>query len=289
MLFLIASCKENNKLTFKKENLNSEIQDTIIQNISKSCDEVQMKNIFEYYFCKDWDILNEAEIKKIIKSAELGDGGEGDSRTLHYTTSESPIWITADMIIGVKKYRLKINAGSYFYLTDESNIVSLYFCKSNKFRTFFISGIGTEDDNIYARLKSENRNKVESIKTNLNSWKGEYNFDNGNFEQSYKSYHVKIENNNCVFYQGDLPATEIECLIYQNSKELFLYVKSESFKESKFDKSLYESLGEGDFLLKIKKRKNKIYIQSPKIKYWNEKNKKFEDNIDIETEFVSKL
>lgn len=292
---LMISCKESKKnISLAKDITNKEYsilknQDTIIKNISKNCEEAQKKNIYEYYLCREWKMLDELQIKDILKSGELGDGGEGDSRMLHYTTSEFPIWITADMIVGKHKNKLKINGGSYFYLTNDRNITSLYFCKNNKHRTFFISGIGTEDDELYNELKIKNWDKIKSIKTNLNSWQGNYDFDNGNFEQSYKNYHVKIENNRCFFYQGDLPACEIECIVDMHDNELFLYIKSDEFKKSKYDISLVQLLNEGDYLLKIIKRDKKFYIQSPLIKYWNDKSNTFQQNIEIETQITSKI
>jgi hypothetical protein len=290
ILCLMISCKESKKsISLSKDISNKEYsilkkQDTIIENISKNCEEAQERNIYDYNLCKEWKILDESQIKEILKSGELGDGGEGDSRALHYTSSEFPIWITADMTVGKQKYKLKINGGSYFYLTNDKNITSLYFCKNNKYRTSFISGIGTEDDELYEKLKIKNWDKINSQKTDLNLWQGNYNFDNGNFEQSYKSYHIKIEKNTCILYQGDLPACEIECIVDRHDNELFLYIKSEKFKKSQYDVSYVESLSEGDYLLKIIKRNNKFYIQSPIIKYWNEKSKTFEKNIEIESE-----
>lgn len=293
IMYLIISCKENKKeirssrdISNKKYS-NSNNQDTIIDNISKNCEEAQERNIYDYNLCNDWKILNELQIKRILKSGELGDGVEGDSRTLHYTSSELPIWITADMIVGKQKYKLKIDGGSYFYLINSRNIESLYFCKNNKYRTSFISGIGTEDDEQYEKLKIKNWDKIRSTKTDLSLWQGNYNLDNGNFEQGYKTYHIKIENNTCIFYQGDLPACQVDCLVDIYDNKLLLYVKSDKFKKSQYDVSFIESLSEGDYLLKIIKRNNKFYIQSPTIKYWNEKSEKFERNVEIETQKVN--
>ena len=188
------------------------------------------------------------------------------------------------MFINGNKYKLKINSGSYFYITDNRNVTSLYLNKNNKYRSLFLSGIGIEDDELYQKLQIENWNKIKLINKNLNSWKGVYSFNNGNFEQSYQSYHIKIENNACVFYQGDLPACEIDCIVDIDGSDVFLYIKSDYFKKSNYDISLVKSLSEGDFLLKMVKYKNKVYVQSPIIKYWNDKNKIFEKNIQIEAE-----
>ncbi|WP_433815528.1 hypothetical protein [Flavobacterium johnsoniae] len=289
ILFLIISCRENKKISISQQNLISENQDTIIENVSKNCKEAQERNIYDYYLCRDWKILDPAQIKKIVKSGELGDGGESDARMLHYASAEFPIWIESDMTIGKHKYKLKINGGSYFYLTNDKNITLLYFCKKNKWRSFFISGIGVEDDELYEKLKVNSWDKVKSTKPDLKEWEGNYNFDNGNFEQSYRSYHVKIESNICIFYQGDLPACEIECISDNYGNELNLYIKSDEFKKSQYDISLVESLSEGDYLLKIIKKNHKIFIQSPLIKYWNSKSNTFEKNIEIEAQIDSKF
>lgn len=292
LIFLIAlmllSCRENKKIYIIKQNPILENHDTIIENISKNCKEAQERNIYEYNLCRDWKILNETQIKKIVKSGELGDGVESDTRMLHYASAEFPIWIEADMIIGKHKYKLKINGGSYFNLTNDKNITSLYFCKKNEYRSFFISGIGVEDDDLYEKLKVNSWDKVKTTKPDLNTWEGNYNFDNGNFEQGYMSYHIKIENNTCIFYQGNLPACEIECLSYNYGNELNLYIKSNGFKKSQYDISLVESLSEGDYLLKIIKKKHKFFIQSPLIKYWNDKSSIFEKNIEIEAQIKTR-
>lgn len=288
ILFFIFSCKEVKKNISlskdikEKEYLISENKDTIIGNISKSCRELQERDIHEYYLCREWKIPNEIEIRKILKSGELGDGEEGDSRTLHYAASELPMWITADMSIGNRKYKIKINGGSYFYITNQENKTSLYFCKNRKYRNFFISAIGVDDDEIYERLKIKIFNQIKTQKTDISSWKGNYNFDNGNYEQGYRNYHIKIEKDDCFFYQGNLPACMIDCIAFENDNELLLYIKSNEFRKSEYDISLIESLEEGDFLLKIFKIKNKYFIKSALIKYWDDKKEKFNENINIE-------
>lgn len=291
MFCLIISCKDfENKIVVAKVNKSEqsifENKDTLIENISKNCKEAREKNIYEYYLCRNWDVIDDTIIKKILKSGELVDNDEGAIRELHYTSTESSIWLYADMTIGTQKYKIEINAGSYFYLINDQNVKSLYVCKNNKYRTSFVSGIGTEDDEMYEKLKIENWNKIKSLKTDLNSWKGNYSFDNGDYEQGYQGYHIKIENNKCVFYQGDLPACEIECIADNDMDELNLYIKSEEFKKSQYDTTLIESLSEGDYLLKILKRSNKVFIKSPLIRYWNDRKSKFEKNIEIETQFT---
>jgi hypothetical protein len=164
------SCKEINKNisisknSNKKEKIISQNRDTIIDNISKNCKDLQKKNIYEYYLCKEWKTLNEIEIRKILNSGELGKGGEGDSRKLHYTASELPIWITADMSIATSKYKVKINGGSYFYITNQDNKTSLYFCNNSKYRNFFLSDIGTEDDELYEKLQLQCYNQIATQK-----------------------------------------------------------------------------------------------------------------------------
>lgn len=280
------SCKEVkknipiSKNIKEKEFFISESRDTIIENISKKCQEAQ--DIYEYYLCREWKIPNEMQIREILKSGELGDGGEGDSRKLHYATSELPIWITADMSIGNKKYKIKINGGSYFYITNQDNKTSLYFCKNNKYRSFFISAIGTEDDELYEKLQLKNYNQIKTQKADLNLWQGVYDFDNGNYEQGYRNFHITIEKDRCFFYQGNLPACMIDCITYQNDNELLLYIKSNEFKKSEYDISLIQSLEEGDYLLKIFKINNKYFINSRLIKYWDDKREKFDENINIE-------
>lgn len=292
MFCFIISCKGDNKIVAVKDSASeksiSKNEDTIIDNVSKNCIEAQEKNIYEYYLCKNWNLLDDVKIKKILKSGELSDTGEGGARELHYATTESSIWIDADMTIGTKKYKLKINGGSYFYVINDKNVKSLYLCKNNRYRTSFISAIGTEDDDNYEKLKITNWSNVKSLKTDLKAWKGNYNFDNGNYEQGYQAYHIEIENNKCIFYQGDLPACKIECMVNNNGDELNLYIKSEEFKKSQYDITLVESLSEGDYLLKIIKKNNKVYVKSALIKYWNDKNSKFEKDREIETEFMMK-
>jgi hypothetical protein len=61
-----------------------------------------------------------------------------------------------------------------------------------------------------------------------------------------------------------------------------LYIKSNDFKKSEYDISLFQSLEEGDYLLKMFKIKNKYFINSRIIKYWDDKNEKFNENINIE-------
>lgn len=284
---LMVSCKEDNKIVAmtdsSTEKLISKIGDTIIDNVSKNCKEAKEKNIYEYYLCKSWDVLDDLKIKKILKSGELSDTEDGGARELHYVTTESSIWLNTDMIIGEEKYKLKINGGSYFYLINNKNVKSLYLCKNNRYRKLFISGIGTEDDDIYEKLKIANWNMVNSLHADLNTWKGSYSFDNGNYEQGYKSYHIEIKDDKCLFYQGDLPACKIECIADNGGDELNLYIKSEEFKKSQYDVTLIDSLSEGDFLLKIIKKNNKVYVKSVLIKYWNDNENKFEKNKEIET------
>ena len=287
-VILVFSCKENevdSSYVNKTENKIypiTERQDTIIENISKICEESKNNNIVEYNLCKEWKILDEKIIRKIIKSGELGDGSEGDSRALHYTTSEFPFWITADMTIGNSKYKLKINGGSYFYITNQKNKSSLYFCNNNKYRNYFITGIGSEDDELYTDKIIKIGNEIKSLNTDLSTWIGDYDFDNGIYEQGYKNYHIKIEKDKCIFYQGQLPACMVECLAYKEGNELLFYLKSNEFKKSQYDISLIESLQENDYLLKISKNKNKYFINSKLIKYWDEKKNKFNENVDIE-------
>ena len=72
----------------QKEKLIQNQQDTIIKNISKNCVDIKKNNIYDYYLCKEWKILNEIEIRKILKSGELIDYNDS-ALTLHYTTTES--------------------------------------------------------------------------------------------------------------------------------------------------------------------------------------------------------
>lgn len=288
LIITIISCKNEIKTDsilsqkIENKNLGTKQEDTIIKNISKVCDELEEKNINEYFLCKRWDLLNKDQIKDILKNSKKGNNVEGDARTLHYAASQFPIWTTADVVIGKKIYKIKINGGSYFYLIDSENKTSLYFCKSENCRKYFITGIGTEDDAIYTNKIINIDKEIKSINTDLSSWIGFYEFDNGTYEQGYKSYHVKIEKNNCIFYQGDLPAYEVKCVTLLINNELFLYMKSDIPKDAKYDTSYLQNFQQGSYLLKIFKITNKLYLKTNLIKYWDEAQKDFTYNKNIE-------
>jgi hypothetical protein len=255
--------------------------DTIVQNIKKSCDESKEKSIDEYFLCQKWDLLNEKQIKAIIKNSKKGDDGIGDSHTLHYATSEFSIFTTADIKIKDKLYKIKIYAGSYFYLTDSENKTTLYFCENKNLRNYFITGIGPEDDEIYEKKQLLVNNEIKTLNTDLSSWIGFYEFDNGTYEQGYKNYHIKIEKNNCIFYQGDLPAEQIYCKVLIFNDQLYLYQKEE-IKNAEYDVSYLQNSQQGDYLFKIFKVKNKYFVKTNLIKYLDDKTKEFVENYNIE-------
>lgn len=263
------------------DSLTQKNQDTIVQNISKNCIDTKTVSLDEHYLCKNWLVLNEAQIKKILKYSRKGDGAGNDSHILHYATSQFSIFTTADIKIKKNLYKIKIYGGSYFYLTDSKNKTTLYFCENENLRKYFITGIGPEDDETFENYRLNIDNQIKMLNTDLTSWIGLYEFDNGTYEQGYKNYHINIKKNSCVLYQGDLPAQEVYCRVLIFDNELYLY-QEEEIKNAEYDISYLQNSQQGDYLLKISKTNNKYFIKTKLIKYLDDKTKEFIENYNIE-------
>ena len=286
IVVIFLSCKHENQNIVLKDKIEKSnkitlgINDTVVDKITKNCIDCMQKNVSVYYLCNKWKLLNEKQIKQVLSIGEKGNK-ETDFYELHDTASEYPIWIYANIKIGKSNFKIEINPGSYFYLVDDRGNRTLYFCRQNKFRKYFVSGLGPEDDELYRKQIVDVDKQIKSINTDLTSWTGIYEFDNGIYEQGYKNYHIIIKKNSCILYQGDLPAQEVDCRVLILNNELYLYQKDQ-IKNAEYDITYLQNSQQGDYLLKISKTNNKYYVNTRLVKYLDEKKKKFVENYDIE-------
>jgi hypothetical protein len=274
LIFLVClqSCNsQSKKSSFIVNTLKKEI------NIEKAKEESN-NNLLLY---KKWK-LSSTDVEEVFKLSQPISDEE-----FHDLYEVTPCKYKCNIIYNKKSYILEINSGSYIILKDNKTVKRLG-CKSKKCKDFFIfPPQGAEIDEqivneTYQKiLDSLNSSKIEKSKIS-DIWYGEYTFDNGNYEQSYKKYTIVISNEKSFLYLGDLPACKIICYPEIVDNRLLLHYDNKNTDKSKYDYTIIKNSKNGDILLKIFKNKNKYFINSALINYWNDITHKFDENVNIE-------
>ena len=273
LLLQIISCSAEDK---KESSKNSESTITV-KNIQKTCYKNVSKNIIDYSLCSNWT-LTENDIKEIISLGKKNTSSE----IVNIMTPEVPSWISADLVINEKPFKIEINAMSYYYLIDNKGNRELYtFSNENKDKAekYFIRVLSEEDDQKFENNKKESKQNLINKSSDLSKWIGTYTFDNNNYEQLYRKYTLIIDSKNSNFYEGDLPGCKIYLIPFISENELYFYFDGEKTDCSGYDTSFIDKLQDGEFIFKIStKNDGGKYFQSPIIKYWNDKKNDFETN-----------
>jgi len=284
MLFLTTSCSKGEKkmagISDQKAIFNE--HSISVNNITKICDENLNKNIYELNLCLDWS-LNEAEIIKIISLGEKNNSSE----TLNLLSNENSSWIYADIIKDKVSYKLQINPMSFYFLTDSKGNREFYTFHGNasiKVQKYFVRILSEEDDKNYEDKLDQAKNNRLKEKIDVSNWEGKYTFDNNNFNQLYKNYHLVIDSSQIYFYEGNLPGCQIYCIPYIYKNELYLYYNGSKTNCSGYDTTIIDNLQDGDLLLKLSKKNNIKYLKSPIIKYWNDSIADFTQNVSFQIE-----
>ncbi|MCT2560901.1 hypothetical protein [Chryseobacterium herbae] len=276
---LFFNCKKSpTSLSPKEEKIKN---DTIISNISSSCNENIQSNIYNYLLCSSWAKLNEADIKYILHFAKENRSSE----IINTIEPEMPAWVNSDVKINNIDYQLQVNAMSYLYLTDKKS-------KTRKLLTFdvkdvpaiekyFVRKLTEDDDENYEYKLSKVKNDLKKVKMDISKWAGIYSFDNNNYDQLYKKYTLNVSSNGIYLYEGELPGCKIYCTPYTIDDKIYFYYDADKTICSNFDTSLIDNLQNGDLILKAYGKDGKKYIQSPIIPYWDDKSLDFKKNTPI--------
>ncbi|MCX8533189.1 hypothetical protein [Chryseobacterium luquanense] len=225
---------------------NAQKKDIVISNITKSCDNLLGSNIYDYELCKNWKTLSKKKVKKIILLSDTV-----SHHTIHYAATEFPFWINADISMNNKKYKMKINGGSYFYLSEVStNKVQLYAFKEPSL-DYFICGIGSEDDS----LCIENKQLAKEIVINNNNkilsmWKNAYNLKDKNDNM----YEIFIDEDKCLV---SLNKNQLKCIILKEGNKVIKIYSGERVKVAGYKQ---EQFNEGDYVTTLYKMKNTFKI-----------------------------
>ena len=218
---------------------------------------------------KNWKINND-EILNIFKTSK-----KITPHILHYAYGNLPCEVKGVAVLNEKNINFTINSGGYFYLGNE-----IYGCNSPECFKYFPKEAQDNDD---ADVDVSNDMPLKKGKTKISDiWYGEYTFDNNNYEQSYRKFTIVISKEKCFFYEGNLPACLINCNPKIIDDKLFLSYDFNKTDRSTYDYTIIKNSLDRDLLLKISKNKNKYFINSELIKYWDEKKNKFNENVDIE-------
>ena len=224
------------------------INDTVITNIRKSC--MADKNINDYELCKNWKLLTAKDIIAIISNADTC-----TDHTLHYAATKFPFWMLANMATAGKKYEVKINAGSFFQITDKTTNVSKLYCSvSNKYRKFFISNIGAEDDSLYKNIK---RAAIQNTKpTNKHTLQtGIFTFTN---TRSGKKYSIVNNNKECFIQTVNNKNEKLQCsTLTINKNKIIFYARYKPAPHFNF-----ANTNDGDYIFTLKNVAGKFCIQS---------------------------
>ncbi|GEM_PF-2582860 len=272
LLSFIYNCKDQKEKNFVREKTTAN-SDTIITDIKKDCDINIEHNIYNYLLCQSWKNLNENDLKTILHYAKE----ENDAEVLNVIGKEVPSWIVADLKTNSKNYKLKVNGYSYIKLINalgSEKILTFDAENRSKVEKYFIRNLTEDDDENY----NEKLKNIKPAIIDLKNWKGNFKFDNNNYDQLYKKYTLNITNNKITFYQGDLPACEISCIPYLYNNNLYLYFDSETTDCKEFSSDMINNLLDGDFMMKLYRKNGSYYITSPIIEVWDEKTSSFKIN-----------
>ena len=272
----VVCCSAGDKKKYSKNNTST----IIVKNIQKTCYKNISKNILAFSLCSNWQ-LKENDIIEIVSLGKKNTSIE----IVNTITPEISSWISAELIINEKLFKIEINAFSYYYLTDDKGNKELYtFSKENKnkIEKYFIGILSEEDDESFESKKQQSKKTLISKNIDLSNWRNVYTFDNNNYEQLYKKYTLNINGKNSLFYEGNLPGCKVFLIPSIIENELYLYFDGEKTNCSGYDTTLIDKLQDGDFMFKMYKKNGKNYLQSHIINYWSDINNDFETNTIIE-------
>ncbi|MFC6268172.1 hypothetical protein ACFQH0_07240 [Frigoriflavimonas asaccharolytica] len=284
-LFQIQYCSKVNNtdgLNNEKEVLKS-TKIVVIDNITKTCYKNLTKNIYDYILCLNWS-LNKNDIQEIVSLGKKNNKSE----ILNVLNPAIPSWISADITIDGNSYKIEINAMSYYFLTDNKGHRDLYTFdleSQEKVEKYFIRKLTEDDDSNYENKKVGIKKYLETNAIDISKWNGIFKFDNNNYEQLYKIYTINIYDKNIFFYEGELPGCKIQCTSYKVDDTIYFYYDSTKTNCINFDTSLIENMQDGDFLFKLYSKKEKKYLESPVIKYWDDKSSNFRIYTPIEINY----
>ncbi len=280
LLFQTAGCSEKkNSADVKSQKEHTNDTTIAVKNIEKNCYKNINTNIYDYILCVDWN-LSQNDIKNIILAGQKNNSPE----TRYMLTPVIPSWITADVVVDEKAYKIEINPFSFYYLTDSQGNRELYTFSSvnkKKVETLFIRELSEEDDGFYNKKIADAKQKLNNQKLDYSAWKGVLKFDNNNYEQLYKDYTIEIQNEGIFFHEGELPSCKIFCKPLLVKDALYLYFDGEKTNCYTYDTALIDQLQDGDLIFKVYKEAGQKYIQSPIINYWDDENKVFDKNTKI--------
>lgn len=257
----------------------SATSDRIIYDITKNDLKLLTENIIYFQMSQNWS-LTEQDINSIIehKKKEL----MPDDMVLQnaFGFAVDGIFIYAKVKENKKNYHITLGSQSWFTTTDNNNkVTKIYSCIDKNISKLFIGDYVTEglvDD--HPELEKRYRANIKQNADYLESKKVSSKWENKRFVFEIKRNTNSLVDVYCIDVSQKVNlsvnnTTLIQCFFYEKNDTLFLYnnsVKNASLLEytitSKYgasNKSYYFTIQPGGYFLKIFKKKDLYFAESP--------------------------